>query len=266
MLMSPAESAASLNDAIARALNRYWMARTGASLAELRVDGTSCWALQLRFCSEGNAPLQIRTVEAGDARLILAFGNRLSARAQEMFCPYPWHDPARLPPAVAAGVQQAIRHVDASYLLMDGAAPAGHFFLWKAGGNAHSLAHGVQVPELGIAIADGWQGQGLGGLAVRLLLEVARSLGADAVELTTALDNEPGWRTYLGAGFAHVGNIRNPLDVDVTAAIAGEAQAARYREERQMVYLVNPAREVAVMQYLALKRALSEAPPAGLAG
>lgn len=260
MLTSPAGSTASLNDAITGTLNHYWTARTGAPLAALQVEGASCWALQLRFCGEGNTPLQIRTVEAGDAPLILAFGSRLSARAQEMFCPYPWHDPARLPPAVAAGVQQAVQHVDASYLLLDGAEPAGHFFLWKAGGNSHSLAHGVQVPELGIAIADARQGQGLGGLAVRLLLEVARSLEADAVELTTALDNEPGWRTYLGAGFAHVGNIRNPLDVDVTAAIAGQAQATRYREERQMVYLVNPAREEAVMRYLALKRALSEAP------
>ena len=50
----------------------------------------------------------------------------------------------------------------------------GHFFLWKAGGNPVSQAAGVEVPELGVAIADRYHHRGLGGLSVRLLLAVAR--------------------------------------------------------------------------------------------
>ncbi|HOS43213.1 MAG TPA: hypothetical protein PK794_05925, partial [Armatimonadota bacterium] len=99
-----------------------------------------------------------------------------------------------------------------------------------------------------------WQGRGFGGLMVRLLTAVARSLHADAVELTTALENESGWQTYRRAGYQYVGLIRNPQFVDVTAVAAGAVTAAVWRDERQMILLLNDAHRDAVLHYLAVKR------------
>ena len=90
-----------------------------------------------------------------------------------------------------------------------------------AGGNSHSRAYGVELPELGVALADVYQGRGLGGLAVRLLQSIARSLDADGIELNRRADQDPAGRRYQRAGFVYTGIVRNPLEVDVTAATAG---------------------------------------------
>ncbi len=89
---------------------------------------------------------------------------------------------------------------------------------------------------------------------MRLLVGMARSLGADAVELTTDLANANGWNTYLKAGFEYLANILVPQEVDVTAAALGLVQATKYREERQMVYVIDAACRQQVLEYLALKR------------
>jgi RimJ/RimL family protein N-acetyltransferase len=137
---------------------------------------------------------------------------------------------------------------------MAGSGPVAHFFLWKAGGNPHSWQYRLQVPELGVAVADECQARGLGSLAVRILQAVAGDLGADAIELTTAMTNKGGWTTYRRCGFEYVGMIRIPLGVDVTAALAGEVHASRFREERQMVYVLRKDRREQVLDYLRLKR------------
>ena len=43
--------------------------------------------------------------------------------------------------------------------------------------------------------------------------------------------------------------------MDVTAALNGEVTATRFRDERQMVYPIDPAKQPAVLAYLAAKRA-----------
>jgi hypothetical protein len=68
------------------------------------------------------------------------------------------------------------------------------------------------------------------------------------------LTNTGGWNTYLKTGFEYVGNMRVPLDVDVTSAVLGLVQATRFREERQMVYMIDEARRREVLKYLAIKR------------
>ena len=90
---------------------------------------------------------------------------------------------------------------------------------------------------------------------LRVLLAMAHHLGADAVELTTALSNEMGRQLYLNAGFKCTGVIYHPLEVDVTAATAGDIQATKYRDEWQMVYVVNEQKTEVIENYLALKRA-----------
>ena len=107
------------------------------------------------------------------------------------------------------------------------------------------------MPELGIGIADAYHGRGLGGLAVRLLQAVGRDLDVDAIELTTHPENVAGYRTYLGAGFEQVGMLRIHAPASPDATDAANAR----RDERHMVYVINAAKRMAVLEHLARQRA-----------
>jgi GNAT superfamily N-acetyltransferase len=183
------------------------------------------------------------------------FAGRLGQDSRTLFCPYPWDDGASLERAFEQACAQAAARVDAMVLLHAGAACIGHAFLWKAGGNPYSATDGLEIPELGVAVADAWQGRGLGGLLVRWLQAVAAGLGRDAVELTTAPANDRGWSTYRSAGFEHLGDIRTPLGVDVTAATLGLATATAWRVERQMAWVIRADRRERILAHLARKRA-----------
>ena len=213
------------------------------------VAGADAWTVDLAI-----GGLRLRALRADDVARLLDFAVRLGERGKALFCPYPWDEPAKLPGAFAAAIAQHQRRIDAMYLIEDGAACIAHGFLWKAGGNPHSAAHGVEVPELGVAVAEAWQGRGLGSLLVRALQGAAIDLGRDAVELTTAMENDRGWETYLSAGFVLTGIIRTPLGVDVTAATLGQVAATRWRDERQLVWMARPDRRGRVERYLAIKR------------
>jgi len=240
-----------LRDLLAAFLQRH-----GAPVPpRLEVDAPDAWHLRV-CCDLPQAPgLCIRSLTATDAPVLDAFGKSLGANTKHLFCPYPWDDPEALPGAFQHAVDQAVRRVDVSYLIETGAGvPIGHFFLWKAGGNPHSQAQGLQIPELGVALVDGWQGKGLGALAVRILQAVARDLLADAIELTTAMTNDAGWQTYQRCGFEYVGVLRIPLGVDVTDATAGAGQGVQFRDERQMACVLNEPNRARVLAYLAAKR------------
>jgi GNAT superfamily N-acetyltransferase len=228
-----------------------------SQLIQLSLTGADCWTIDCAFVTATGEQFRIRNVADGDVALLHEFGDTLGPQSKDFFCPYPWADSAQLTKAFADAIQQALRRIDLSFLMLRDGRPIGHFFLWKAGGNPHSAAYTLQVPELGVAVSDLCQRRGLGELSVRLLLAMARSLGADAVELTTALTNAGGWNTYLKTGFEHVGNMRVPLDVDVTSVALGLVQATRYREERQMVYIINEEHRQQVLEYLAIKRGLA---------
>ena len=156
--------------------------------------------------------------------------------------------------ALDHAVEQLVKRVDVAYIIERKGVPVAHYFLWKAGGNEYSAKYGLQIPELGIAVADKYHGRGLGGLIVAILLTFAEQLGSDAVELTTCKDNESGWQTYLRSGFEHIGFIWNPLEVDVTAALAGEVKATLFEQERQMIAIINRSKKQAIEQYLAIER------------
>ena len=241
----------SLERALA-ALGAEYQCSRGRPVPSVRAP--EVWDVEVRFQGSAGEALELRNVRDGDVPRLFAFRDALGPESRTLFCPYPWDDSRALEQALARSIQSARAGTDASFVLLAGEAVRGHFFLWKAGGNPHSRAHGVDVPELGVAVADAFQGQGLGLLFVRVLQIVARDLGRDAIELTTAAVNDAGWHVYRKAGFEYVGDIRNPLEVDVTAAAAGEVAARHYRVERQMVHLIDPARREAVLRYLALKR------------
>jgi len=191
----------------------------------LSVKTVNPWGMNISFLSgaEGSA-LMIRNITQDDVVLLESFKHELSDRSRELFCPYPWDDPDKLREAITAAVRKSIEFKD--------------------------------IPELGVAIADSYQGKGLGFLAVRILQEVAKNLKKDAIELTTALSNHGGWSTYLKAGFIYTGDIKNPLEVDATLAVLGQVSTERYRQERQMVCIINRKKQQEIMSYLELKREL----------
>ncbi len=239
---------------LSNVLEAYLSRRAPAKNDHGSVVGETAWNMQMSFELPEGDLLVIRPLQNGDERLLCAFRDELTERSRDLFCPYPWDDEVKLLCALEAAVSANVKHVDASYLILAGERPVGHCFLWKAGGNAHSLRSGVQIPELGVAISDAFQQRGLGYLAVQILKAIAKDLGSDAIELTTALTNDGGWNTYVKSGFAFQGMIKNPLEVDVTAVAAGQTRATRYREERQMVYVINEAKRKQVLEYLARKR------------
>jgi GNAT superfamily N-acetyltransferase len=214
------------------------------------VDAPDPWRARARI-----GTLELRPLAEGDVAVLADFAARLGADSRTLFCPYPWDDPAALERAFQGAIAQARDRIDAMVVLTDGAATVGHAFLWKAGGNPYSAADGLEIPELGVAVADAWQGRGLGGLLVRWLQAVAAGLGRDAVELTTAPANDRGWSTYRTAGFEHLGDIRTPLGFDVTAATLGQAVATAWRVERQMAWVVRAEHRDRILAHLARKRA-----------
>jgi len=237
----------------------YAERKTGAAPDVLAVRATDPWDVHIAFSLPGSGLFEIRNVCADDLETFLAFSDGLSPASRESFRPYPWDSKDQLFPALHTAIRQAVTGVDACYLMLHEALPVGEFFLWKAGGNPDSRVYGLEVPELGIGFADSYHGRGLGGLCMRLLTIVAEHLKADGIELTTAMDNEAGFRTYLSAGYEYVGEIANPLEADVTAVLGDQASAARWRLERQMIRVINPSRRAALLGYLAEKRRLSSA-------
>lgn len=248
-----------LNDSLHEIMVEFLRKRGQAENGRLQIEAEDPWALKI-LCDMPQFPgFRIRSMNSDDVPSLQDFGTRLSPASKDFFNPYPWDDPATLPAALQTAVEHAVERIDASYLMeIAGPKIIGYFFLWKGGGNPHSQQYQIQVPELGVAVADEFHGQGLGGLAVRLLQAIARDLGADAIELTTALDNEAGWHTYLKCGFQYTGIITHPLEVDVTAVTAGEVQATKFRPEKQMVYVIDEEKRQLVLDYLAMKREAAE--------
>jgi RimJ/RimL family protein N-acetyltransferase len=237
----------------------YTQRKPGAELELRALRATDPWDVYIAFSLPEGGLFEIRNVRADDLETFLAFSDGLSPASRESFRPYPWDSKDQLLPALRTAISQAVTGVDTCYLMLHEGLPVGEFFLWKAGGNPDSRIYGLELPELGIGFVDAYHGRGLGGLCTRLLTIVAEYLKADGIELTTALDNEPGFRTYLNAGYEYVGDIANPLEVDVTSVLGEQTGAARWRAERQMVRVINPSRRAALLDYLAEKRRLSGA-------
>ena len=117
------------------------------------------------------------------------------------------------------GVLDPPGRVVAGSIRLDGEELVGYYFLWD---------FDQPAPVLGIGLADAWQGQGLGRLMLRHLIEEARRAGRDAIELTTGLGNERAFRLYRRVGFELVGEVDN---------VAGDGRIVR---ERRMFLPLKP--------------------------
>ena len=142
------------------------------------------------------------------------FDAGLSAHTRSVFLPHAYDDAT-----LARCVARCERGQDRAYVLCSGAKVVGYFFLWE-------FDH--PAPILGIGLTDAWQGKGLGGSMLKLLIEDARAAGRDAIELTTVLTNEHAHHLYRRAGFEDAGETDN---------IAGDGRVVR---ERRMFLPLKP--------------------------
>lgn len=213
----------------------------------------SAWDFQLEVSSE-NGIFFIKNLEKNDLGALLKFKNLLSEKSRKLFCPYPWTDKTKLKKALIAAIHKSEEHIDASYIIKKGEKTVGHFFLWKLLNNPHSKKYGLQIPELGLAIADKYHNKGLGGISIKILQTICLNYKVDAIELTTDLDNQIGLNIYNSNGFEYTGIIKNPLEVDVTQALNLRIKSEKFRNEKQMVYIINNRKRSRILKYLSEQR------------
>lgn len=75
-------------------------------------------------------------------------------------------------------------------------------------GNATLVVASFGVADIGMAVADGWRGRGLGGRLLDALIEVAPSAGAHKVALEVWPHNERAIALYRSRGFEEEGRLR----------------------------------------------------------
>lgn len=188
---------------------------------------SSVWHIEGAFLGE-RPRIKFRCVARRDVPALLHFvRSGLSERSRELFAPYPYHlADDKLATVLGDAIQDSLDQRSLSFVVTAGGGTidaeqgdagdrvVAHAFLWAVQSS---------VPELGIAVADDLQRQGLGKALMALVVACARALGKDAVELTTMLHNEGAKKLYLACGFEQLGTILNPLGCDVTAAFEGRA-------------------------------------------
>jgi Acetyltransferases len=146
----------------------------------------------------GNRKVYIRKVNETDGNNIKVFFNSLSENSRRLFRPHLCTDEV-----IKQHINKVVNGEDWSYLAFDGEKAIAYFFLW-----------GVKktVPLLGIGIMDEWQGFKLGGKLMDILIEDARMLGREGIELTTMLDNDKAFNVYLKKGFKFIDIVDNISD------------------------------------------------------
>jgi RimJ/RimL family protein N-acetyltransferase len=75
-------------------------------------------------------------------------------------------------------------------------------------GNAFVALAPYGVADIGMAVADGWRGRGLGARLLAALVEAARDLGAHKVALQVWPHNTRAIRLYRAHGFVEEGRLR----------------------------------------------------------
>jgi RimJ/RimL family protein N-acetyltransferase len=139
----------------------------------------------------------VRKLSAGDGPGIRDFLESFSPASWELL---PAH--ATTDPVINRRIERALNDDDWVYVALAGERVVAYFFLWM-----------IQdaVPLLGIGVADAFQNQGLGQQLVRILIEDAKALGKDGIELTTMLKNARGLHIYQKLGFQYLGTVENEV-------------------------------------------------------
>ena len=190
------------------------MAADGQAARGQKTSGTFPGSLPFTFTTRSGTTLEGHLLTASDLEGLQRFNADLSDFSRGVFLPhaYDLETLSRYAERNRAGKDRA-------FVLYRGEELVGYYFLWD---------FDQPAPVLGIGLADAWQGQGLGRLMLRHLIEEARRAGRDAIELTTGLGNERAFRLYRRVGFELVGEVDN---------VAGDGRIVR---ERRMFLPLKP--------------------------
>lgn len=158
--------------------------------------------------------LTVRRLCDGNGPALQDFNAGLSEKTRSVFLPHAYDDKT-----VADYIGRSEQDMDRIYVAFAGEKIVAYFFLWEIGS-----PNGL----LGIGIADAYQNQGLGTQMMRILIEDAKALGLNGMELTTVLDNARAFHLYEKVGFHYVRDVDN---------VAGDGRVVR---ERMMFYPIAP--------------------------
>lgn len=169
------------------------------------------------------ARLAVRLLTAIEVEALRRFDAGLSAATRAFFLPHAYNLET-----LRGYVERNRRSEDRSYVLGAAQEVAGYFFLWE---------FDRPVPLLGLGLADAWQGRGLGGQMLRILIADARAAGCEGVELTTVTTNTRAFRLYASAGFHLLGEVEN---------VAGDGRVVR---EYRMFLALKPGARPPVREF-----------------
>ena len=222
-----------------------WEGSTMLTLTPPRSDD----AAPAASASSSSSSVTVRPVRPGDEALLARFGREgLSPASRGKFACYSWMGEG-LVAELAAAIDASCARRDLHLMALDTTGPTlscvGYVFLWGAGD---------AIPELGLAVADAWQGRGLGSRLLGLASAAARAMGRPALELTTMQSNDRALGVYVRAGWECLGLIHNPLGCDVPAAFEGRATPTGIEVEKQCVLILDEARRGETLKVLDAKR------------
>lgn len=157
------------------------------------MNGGPCAGRMLRL-RDGSA-LEVRPLTARETAGLTRFDAKLGEASRASFLPHAY-DEATL----ARHVARHARGADLSLVAAAGPEVVGYAFLWE---------FDQPFPVLGLGVADEWQGRGLGGALLDLLIGDARKSGREGVELTTVPSNLRARNLYESRGFRIAGEVAN---------------------------------------------------------
>jgi ribosomal protein S18 acetylase RimI-like enzyme len=151
------------------------------------VDKTSSW--------------RIRRLRVGDAAALGRFYNGLSEASRRTFRPLGWHTTVDVCAKIVDANQTGEKYDLVAVCCSDsGTGPeiVGWSFVWDLRS---------EQPNLGLGIADAYQGRGLGGAIIEQVLGGVRDIGLEQVYLIVVQDNHVARGLYERRGFVRYGEL-----------------------------------------------------------
>ena len=153
-------------------------------------------------------PITIRRVRSDDAQALYDFFAALSPASRQTFAPFgqrptlsQYEDVVYGNTLVTGTSEVPVTYTDDKYDLV--AVADGHIVGWGFAWALQSTAS--HEPVFGLAVADAYHSQGLGGRLMDGVLDEMRLRGLDKLYLTVVTDNAKAWGLYGRRGFTRYG-------------------------------------------------------------
>ncbi len=148
----------------------------------------------------------MRPLSEGDGPALQRFNAGLWEQTRSTFLPHGYDEIT-----VANYIERSSQEIDRAYVVLGEEEVIGYFFLWNTK---------EPTAVLGIGITDAYQDQSLGTQMMEILIEDAKAIGLEGIELTTVLDNERAFGLYRKMGFRYLYDVDN---------VAGDGRVVRER-------------------------------------